>query len=191
MYLLFLILPKHPLASDYSWLQISGYLRIFVPLLYVFVLLIIKSLIVCVLLAAPALTLFFQSRITNTGDIEDLIVAGTDTEVPGLSVTGWEMTGFSMVTGAAGPPSIRVLRANPVTRVLIPLDGQPQLMGIMGHRCCDAWDSSDAERADVKRVSASFPEWIKLLNQSFQVNCGYSVPGVNFRGGIRLRLFTY
>ena len=76
-------------------------------------------------------------------------------QVPGLFVTSRGVMGYGVSTGAAGGMTMRGIGGSPSTGMLVMVDGQPQVMGLMGHPIADACQSMLAEKVEVVRGPAS------------------------------------
>ena len=74
--------------------------------------------------------------------------------VPGLYVTSRGMAGYGVSGGAAGGINMRGFSGGS-GQVLILIDGHPQYAPIYGHHVADAYITSDAQRVEVSRGSAS------------------------------------
>lgn len=76
-------------------------------------------------------------------------------KVPGVFVTQRGFTGFGIADGSAGKISIRGIGSNDQSRVLVLIDGQPQVMGIFGHAFADMYNTSDYNKVEIIRGPAS------------------------------------
>lgn len=76
-------------------------------------------------------------------------------QVPGLFVTSRSVMGYGVSGGAAGALSIRGVGGAPTTGVALLIDGEPQLMGTMGHPIADICNSSKALGVEITRGPAS------------------------------------
>ncbi|GET30361.1 hypothetical protein SD074_25630 [Prolixibacter sp. SD074] len=77
-------------------------------------------------------------------------------KVPGMFVTQRGYSGFGVASGSAGQITIRGVGLNGATsEVLVMIDGQPQMMGLMGHPFPDSYVSSDLEKVEVIRGPGS------------------------------------
>ena len=63
--------------------------------------------------------------------------------------------GYGLSTGSAGAMKMRGIGGSPTTDMLIPIDGHPQYMGLMGHSLADAYQSLLAEKVEVIRGPGS------------------------------------
>ncbi|MCF7885331.1 MAG: TonB-dependent receptor [Candidatus Marinimicrobia bacterium] len=75
--------------------------------------------------------------------------------VPNLFVTQRTNIGYGVASGAGGNISIRGAGGSPTNRVLVLIDGRPDLMGIFGHPLGDAYFMHDVKRIEVLRGPSS------------------------------------
>ena len=75
--------------------------------------------------------------------------------VPNLFVTQRTNIGYGVASGSGGNISIRGAGGSPTTRVLVLIDGRPDVMGIFGHPLGDAYFMHDVKRVEVIRGPAS------------------------------------
>lgn len=75
--------------------------------------------------------------------------------VPNLFVTQRTNIGYGVAIGAGGNISIRGAGGSPTTRVLVMIDGRPDIMGLFGHPLGDAYFMHDVKRIEVVRGPAS------------------------------------
>ena len=76
-------------------------------------------------------------------------------KVPGVFVTQRGFTGFGIADGSAGKISIRGIGSGDQSRLLVLIDGQPQVMGIFGHAFADMYNTSDYAKVEIIRGPAS------------------------------------
>jgi iron complex outermembrane receptor protein len=98
-----------------------------------------------------SITVVEREEIERSGAMNVLTVLAN--HVPGLFLNTRGTAGFGVGPGSAGVMSMRGLSGN--TQTLMLIDGQPQFMGIFGHPINDSYMSSDVERVEVIRGSAS------------------------------------
>ena len=75
--------------------------------------------------------------------------------VPNLFVTQRTNIGYGVASGSGGNISIRGTGGSPTTRVLVLIDGRPDVMGIFAHPLGDAYFMHDVKRIEVVRGPAS------------------------------------
>ncbi|WP_025862723.1 carboxypeptidase regulatory-like domain-containing protein [Prolixibacter bellariivorans] len=100
------------------------------------------------------------TSVVNEAEIENSsqtnILPLLSAKVPGMFVTQRGYSGFGVASGSAGQITIRGVGLNGATsEVLVMIDGQPQMMGLMGHPFPDSYVSSDLEKVEVIRGPGS------------------------------------
>lgn len=98
-------------------------------------------------------TVISNEKIEKSSEINIMPMLGSN--VPGVFITERGITGFGVSDGSAGKATIRGVGASEQSRLLIMVDGQPQVMGIFGHAFPDMYQSSNVEKAEVIRGPAS------------------------------------
>lgn len=94
-----------------------------------------------------------ETEIESSSEINIMPLLGNT--VPGVFVTERGITGFGVAEGAAGKVSIRGVGSGDQSRLLIMIDGQPQVMGIFGHAFPDMYQTSNIEKVEVIRGPGS------------------------------------
>jgi outer membrane cobalamin receptor len=77
------------------------------------------------------------------------------THVPSLFVTGRGVMGYGLSTGAAGTLKMRGVGGEKSTGVLVLIDGEPMVQGLMGHTLADTYQTMAAQQVEVVRGPAS------------------------------------
>ena len=98
-------------------------------------------------------TVISNEKIVRSSEINIMPMLGSN--VPGVFITERGITGFGVSDGSAGKATIRGVGASEQSRLLIMVDGQPQVMGLFGHAFPDMYQSSNVEKAEVIRGPAS------------------------------------
>ena len=75
--------------------------------------------------------------------------------VPSLFVTKRTNIGYGIAKGSGGNISIRGVGGSPTTRVLVLIDGRPDIMGMFGHPLGDAYFMHNVKKVEVIRGPAS------------------------------------
>jgi iron complex outermembrane receptor protein len=94
-----------------------------------------------------------EAEIESSSEINIMPLLGNTT--PGVFVTERGITGFGVAEGAAGKVSVRGVGSGDQSRLLIMIDGQPQVMGIFGHAFPDMYQTSNIEKVEIIRGPGS------------------------------------
>ncbi len=94
-----------------------------------------------------------NEKIESSSEINVMPMLGAN--VPGVFITERGVTGFGVSDGSAGKVTIRGVGAAEQSRLLVMIDGQPQVMGIFGHAFPDMYQTSNIEKVEIIRGPGS------------------------------------
>jgi outer membrane cobalamin receptor len=103
---------------------------------------------------APLATTLISARTLEAAHTPSLLPT-LQAHVPSLFATGRGILGYGLSTGAAGTLKIRGVGGEKSAGVLVVMDDEPMVQGLMGHTLADMYQSLAAQRVEVVRGPAS------------------------------------
>jgi outer membrane cobalamin receptor len=103
---------------------------------------------------APLSTTLLSARTLEAAHCPSLLPT-LQAHVPSLFITGRGVLGYGLSTGAAGTLKMRGVGGDKSAGVLVLLDGEPMVQGLMGHTLADTYQSLAAQQVEVVRGPAS------------------------------------
>jgi outer membrane cobalamin receptor len=103
---------------------------------------------------APLSTTLISARTLEAAHTPSLLPT-LQSHVPSLFITGRSVLGYGLSTGAAGTLKVRGVGSEKGTGVLVVMDGEPMVQGLMGHTVADTYQSLGATEVEVVRGPAS------------------------------------
>lgn len=99
--------------------------------------------------------------------------------VPSLFVTERSLMGYGLSTGAAGGIKVRGVGSASATGVLVVVDDEPMIQGLMGHTVADMYQSMMAESVEVVRGPASVRYGSDALSGVVHIRTREALPTTN------------